>query len=137
MNYRKYIKNLFLKYKKIYKLKTKLFFKNKTKYPCYFVLPNNYIVFGINHIKQLQKRFINNEVICYDGIILKDTLQALYYQLLHELGHSIDYKNNKKRVLKDTNNYNKNSPLLCFHRLEIIADNFANKEIKKLKEKSA
>jgi hypothetical protein len=126
------IRKIFKYYKKILKLKTKLKIYNKYINTFAFVIPKNYIICGKNEIKRMEKHLIKYGYIHVHPNFNSNNLEEIIcYQLLHEIGHALDYKLNKNRFLKNLKSYNiTDIKAYNKNKIEIIANKFANKEIK-------
>jgi hypothetical protein len=117
-------------YKKEYNLNTNI---DIVKIGCntYFNYISNYIYFAIDYIK---KDFAVNKPEKRSGY--KNLKYNLFFVLLHEIYHAIDYKNNRNRWKREIKNID---TMLYFsdliyhnsHPFEQRADEFARKELKK------
>ena len=120
----KELRKIFDYYKKKYKLKTRLSLNNNER--CAFNYNKNYISYDINYVA-----IISNKIIDKYNVNHK-----LIFCLLHELGHAIDKKYNKKQVDKEKDKmsyilYNFDVEYALSLPFEKRANKFAKKELKK------
>jgi hypothetical protein len=135
---KKRLRTIFNQYKRKLNLRTKLLFVSEhlPNIMFSFTVPDNTIICSLTVANQFQKELLQdkrNYIVCSEKFESSDFEEVLCYNLLHEIGHALDYKLHRYRVLLDSLNYCvKKSALQHFkHPLEKIANKFAEREIKK------
>ncbi len=122
-NYYKKLYKIFNYYNKKYNLKTSLEVVNDFTVTAFHVSSiKTYILISLEYIK--------NHSTAYLRFKTKNIKKLLLYALLHEIKHCIDYNNNSDKYLLE---YHNQSHIDHDKRpLEILCDNFAINEYKKL-----